>query len=121
MASQVSIAIERDAAIDRINAALALLSQQGGRPYDGIPVQGRDQQIVNKNQLVYIADTLDALVTPAPDGTVTLAPVDVPADATPDDADRDTEDADTEPVDVPPVSLIEAQVAALRPKSGKAK
>jgi hypothetical protein len=104
MASQVSIAIERDAAIERINAALEGLSDDAGVPYDGIPVQGRDQSIVNKNQLVFIADTLEALL-------VKDAPS---ADATLEDGDRDTEDA---LVETP--SDVEAQVAVLRPTSKK--
>ncbi len=65
MVSQVAVAIERDEAITRINSVLERLASAQGHEYASIPTQGKDQSIVNKNQLVYIAQMLDDLFAPA--------------------------------------------------------
>lgn len=85
MASQVSVAIERDAAIARINAVLEHLADEKGHEYAPLPTQGREQAIVVKNQLVHIANALETLIEPSK------------AKKSPANADRDTEDPDAAP------------------------
>ena len=63
MASQVSVAIERDAAIHRINTVLNRVAEEMGQEYAPLPTQGREQAIVVKNQLVHIADALERLLS----------------------------------------------------------
>lgn len=87
MASRVAVAIERDAAIQRINNTLARLAEEAGHEYAPLPTQGRDAEVVTKNQLVHLANTLDTLFNEG----VIAEPV--------EDGDRDTEDADIPPAD----------------------
>lgn len=61
MASRVAVAIEKEEAIQRINAALARVAQETGLEYDPLPTQGKDADVVTKNQLVHIADAMDRL------------------------------------------------------------
>jgi hypothetical protein len=90
MASQVSVAIERDEAIARINTVLERLAVEQGQEYAPLPTQGREQTIVVKNQLVHIADALERLLS---------VPI---VEALEADADRDTEDSAPDSTDTKP-------------------
>jgi hypothetical protein len=80
MASRVAIAIEKESAIKRINVVLERVAGEAGEPYAPLPTQGRDADIVTRNQLAHLADALERLL-----------PVIVNTDA-----DRDTEDSDSD-------------------------
>jgi hypothetical protein len=105
MASQVSIAIDRDSAIARIDSILAENAQTAGVEYAPLPLQGKDQNIVIKNQLVHIADALEAILGKAER-----------VDAV------DGSEADTEPVtDTPKRAQKTTDDTPVRAKSGSAK
>jgi hypothetical protein len=62
MASRVSVSIEKDDAIARINAVLQRIAGESDQSYDPLPTQGKDAEIVTKNQLVHLADALERLL-----------------------------------------------------------
>jgi hypothetical protein len=63
MADPVSIAMKREAAMRRLMTASKLLSERFGIAPLVLPKQGHDPQLKHANQLVAIADYMEALAT----------------------------------------------------------
>lgn len=61
MADHRIIAQDKEAALARINAALETLSKGDDKPFESMPTRGRDTNTLQRDQMVWIADTLERI------------------------------------------------------------
>lgn len=62
MASKQAIAVDREAHLNRIGAAVAALAEQRGMEIPEFPARGRDQDLLRNRQFAWMADVLEAAV-----------------------------------------------------------
>lgn len=110
MADHRIIAQQQEKALGRITAALETLSKGQDEPFGPMPMRGRDALVLQKDQMVWIADTLERLAAVP---TVEALEGELEAIETDDakrlkkeqavkpaeDADRDAEDSSAQDID----------------------
>ena len=123
MADHRILAQQREEAMGRINAALDTLAKRDKQSYDPMPAPGRDALVSQRDQIVWIADTLERITSNTAQIEVVdaVGPVSVPQDTATSlsflaetlalDAGLEWETVDfTEGATIDPLSHVEQQL-----------